>query len=218
MRKEWLWRGGIYLSGMMIIAVGITLSTKSGLGIAPMTSAPYALAASLQVSFSNTVFFVYVGMVFIQWLIQGKNRTWKVFLQIPSSLVFTSFLRWFEQLMPLSCENLWQKLLTAAAGSILIGIGFAMMVDMQLIPNPPDGLIFVTSEATKKDLGLWKNIFDMTFVILAGMIDWFSCGHLRSIGLGTMIAMVLTGRVVALTNRLWKEKMLRKAGMHSAGS
>ena len=109
-------------------------------------------------------------------------------------------------------------LLVLMVAIVLTGVGIAMVVNMQLVPNPPDGLIFVVSEATKKDLGLWKNIFDITFVILAGMIDLLSCGYLRSIGIGTILAMVLTGRVVALTNRLFQEKMLRKAGMCPAGS
>lgn len=218
MKKEWFWRGGIYLSGMMIIALGITLNTKSRLGISPMTSAQYALAYALNAPFSTTVFFVYMVMVFIQIAIKGKNKSWYDLLQIPSSMLFTSFLRWFETLVHIPCHTFVEQLMIALIGSVLVGIGFAMMVDMQLVPNPPDGLIFVVSEATKKDLGLWKNIFDITFVILAGMIDLLSCGHLRSIGIGTILAMVFTGRVVAMTNRLLQEKMLRKAGLCPTGS
>lgn len=215
MEKKLVWRGTIYAAGMMIIAMGITFSTKSGLGISPMTSAPYALANALSASFSTTVFVVYVIMVFVQMLIKGKNRSWRDLLQIPSSMVFTSFLRWFETLVTLECQTLWQRLIVSVIGSILVGIGFAMMVDMQVVPNPPDGLIFVVSEATKRDLGFWKNVFDFTFVILAGVIDILSCGKLVSIGIGTVLAMVITGRVVALTNRLYKVKMLQLAGLRT---
>ena len=48
---------------------------------------------------------------------------------------------------------------------------------------------------------------------MAGIIDMIADGKLISIGLGTVLAMIITGRIVALTNRLLKEKMLRKAGM-----
>ena len=213
MKRQLVWRGGIYLAGMMIIAMGITFSTKSELGISPMTSAPYALANSLGTSFSTTVFLVYVVMVFVQMAIKGKNCGWRYLLQIPSSMLFTSFLRWFETLVDIPCHTLLEKLMVSLIGSVLVGIGFAMMVDMQIIPNPPDGLIFEVSEATGKDLGFWKNVFDFTFVILSGVIDFISCGKLVSIGIGTVLAMIVTGRMVALTNRLLKEKMLRQAGM-----
>lgn len=213
MKRQLAWRGGIYLSGMMIIAMGITFCTKSSLGISPMTSAPYALANSLDASFSTTVLAVYTVMVFVQMAIKGKNCGWHYLLQIPSSMLFTSFLRWFEALVSIPCDTLPERLLVSLIGSILNGIGFAMMVDMQLVPNPPDGLIFVVSEVTKKDLGFWKNVFDITFVILSGVIDLTIGGKLVSIGVGTAIAMIVTGRMVALTNRLFKEKMLRHAGM-----
>jgi len=213
MKSQLAWRGGIYLSGMMIIAMGITFSTKSGLGISPMTSAPYALANSLGASFSTTVFLVYVVMVFVQMAIKGKHCSWRYLLQIPSSMLFTSFLRWFETMVNVPCHTLFERLFISLIGSVLVGIGFAMMVDMQIVPNPPDGLIFEVSEATGKDLGFWKNAFDFTFVILSGVIDFISCGKLVSIGAGTVLAMIVTGRVVATVNYLFKEKMLRHAGM-----
>ena len=212
MKKHLVWRGGLYLAGMITIALGITLNTKSGLGISPSTSAQYALANWLGTPFSSTVFAVYMVMVAAQMLIRRRG-CWKHLLQIPSSVVFTSFLSWFGTLVDVSCTLFWQKLLLAVLGSVLVGIGFAVMVNMQIIPNPPDGLIFEVSEATGKDLGFWKNAFDISFAILAGIMDMISDGRLISIGLGTVIAMILTGRIVALTNRLLKEKMLRKAGM-----
>lgn len=215
MKKETAWRGMIYVAGMMIIAMGITFSTKSGLGISPMTSAPYALAKSLNLSFSKTVFFVYVIMVFVQVMIKGKDRVWRDFLQIPSSFIFTSFLNWFETLVTIEYHTFWQNLIISVIGSVLVGIGFAMMVDMQVVPNPPDGLIFVVSEYTKKELGFWKNIFDFAFVIIAGVIDLLSAGKLVSIGIGTVLAMIITGRVVALANALFKERMLEQAGIHA---
>lgn len=213
MKKHLVWRGGLYLSGMMTIAMGITFSTKSGLGISPSTSAQYALANWLGTPFSATVFAVYMVMVAAQMIIRGRGCGWKYLLQIPSSMVFTSFLNWFGTLVDISCTMFWQKLIVSILGSVLVGVGFAVMVDMQIIPNPPDGLIFEVSEATGKDLGFWKNAFDITFVIMAGIIDMIADGKLISIGLGTVLAMIITGRVVALTNRLLKEKMLQKAGM-----
>ena len=212
MKKQLVWRGGLYLSGMITIAMGITLATKSGLGISPSTSAQYALANWLGTPFSATVFAVYMAMVAAQMIIRRRG-CWKHLLQIPSSMVFTSFLNWFGTLVDISCTLFWQKLMVSVMGAVLVGIGFAVMVNMQIIPNPPDGLIFEASEATGKDLGFWKNAFDISFVILAGIMDMIADGKLISIGLGTVIAMIITGRIVALTNRLFKEKMLRKAGL-----
>jgi uncharacterized membrane protein YczE len=128
-------------------------------------------------------------------------------------VVFTSFLSRFGTLVDLSCTLFWQKLILSVLGAVLVGVGFAVMVNMQIIPNPPDGLIFEVSEATGKDLGFWKNAFDISFVILAGIMDMISGGKLISIGLGTVIAMLITGRVVYLCNRSFCRKLVKLAGL-----
>jgi uncharacterized membrane protein YczE len=197
---------------MITIAMGITLATKSGLGISPSTSAQYALANWLGTPFSATVFGVYMVMVAAQMLIRRRG-CWKHLLQIPSSVVFTSFLSRFGTLVDLSCTLFWQKLILSVLGAVLVGVGFAVMVNMQIIPNPPDGLIFEVSEATGKDLGFWKNAFDISFVILAGIMDMISDGKLISIGLGTLVAMIITGRVVYLCNRSFCRKLVKLAGL-----
>lgn len=212
-KKELIWRLTLYLAGMIIIALGITFSAKSCLGISPMTSVPYAIAAWLEISYSKMVFLVYLVMVLAQIVLKGRPWAWQTFFQIPTSYLFTSFLGWFEAWIHLKFALLWQNLLLALAGSVLVGIGFAVMVGMQVVPNPPDGLIFVTSEKTKKDIGFWKNAYDISFVILAGGIDLLAQGKLVSIGIGTAIAMIVTGRMVALTNHLIKEKIVRLAGL-----
>ena len=44
MKRKWIWRGLIYLVGLTILAIGTTFSTKTGLGVSCVTSAPYAIS------------------------------------------------------------------------------------------------------------------------------------------------------------------------------
>ena len=46
MKKEHIWRGGIYVVGILILALGIVLTTKTGLGISPITSLPFAISTA----------------------------------------------------------------------------------------------------------------------------------------------------------------------------
>ena len=41
-------------------------------------------------------------------------------------------------------------------------------------------------------------------------------GKILGIGIGTVIAVIFGGRVIALLDALWKEKLLRAAGMQRA--
>ena len=59
MKKETLYRGGFYLAGILSLAFGITLSTRAGLGISPITSFAYALAEGLNTSLGRMVLVQY---------------------------------------------------------------------------------------------------------------------------------------------------------------
>ena len=41
-QKKWILRIALYLIGIMVLALGITLNTKTNLGVSPIISMPYA--------------------------------------------------------------------------------------------------------------------------------------------------------------------------------
>ena len=216
MRKtavNWFWRFIIYLLGLPMIAVGITLSTKAGLGLTTIASFPYAISQALHVNYAVTTFLVYIVTIILQFIIKGRDRQWRDLFQLPVNLVFSSFLAWFGTLIPIHFEVFWQNLLLSVVSVVMIAVGAAMMVNMRLAPNPPDGLAHAMSIAMKKDLGTAKNLLDFIFVALAALIDLLFHKRLVSVGIGTVIAMVLMGRVIYVFNRLFKERILRMAGL-----
>ena len=40
----WIWRILFYISGIIILSIGLTLITKSGLGVSPVISIPFSIA------------------------------------------------------------------------------------------------------------------------------------------------------------------------------
>ena len=51
------------------------------------------------------------------------------------------------------------------------GIGAALSLDMRIVPNPGDGIVQAISDISGKDIGLIKNIFDGSNVILAALLS-----------------------------------------------
>lgn len=217
MKKEHLWRGGVYVAGILILALGIVLTTKTGLGISPITSLPFAISTASGIPMSVMVFIVYTCALALQFLIRGRNYRIKDLLQLPMSLFFSLFLdlyeRAFNAIFTVAFGRLWQNLLLLAVAIILCGAGLFMMISMRLVVNPPDGLFQTISEVYHKDLGLVKNIMDISFVLCTIAVDLIFSGRLVSVGLGTIIAMIFIGRTVGLCNRLFREKMSALAGI-----
>ena len=100
-----------------------------------------------------------------------------------------------------------------ALAILLTGIGVCMMVNMELAPNPADGLVDSISQRSGKNMGLCKNLFDLACVVVTVTISLLLDGTVIGIGLGTVATVLFTGRVIALVNRFLRDPMRRMAGL-----
>jgi uncharacterized membrane protein YczE len=206
------WRVGLYFAGILLLAIGLTLNTKTGLGVSPIIAVPFSIANIWGVNFALMTFCLYTLFVALQMLLNGKERRWSDLLQIPFSLLFSVLLDWFGQL-PIAFYSLWQNLLLLLAAMILTAVGVSLMVNMKLVPNPADGMADALGRRLHRGMGFGKNLLDLTCVAVTCVISLVFSGRISAIGLGTLIALVCVGRLIALCQRLFQKPMLRRAGL-----
>lgn len=206
-------RWGFYLLGMVLLALGLTLNTKTGLGASAIVSVPFTVSQATGWDFGNLTLVVYCLFVAAQFVIKGKNRRWTDLLQIPLSIVFTRFLNLFAAAIPYQSGNLPADIALLVVAIIFTGIGAAMTVAMQLIPNPGDGIVGTIAAVTGKELGFCKNCFDVGCVSLSLIIGFCFGNPLLGVGLGTLISMVGVGRAIAGFNYFCKRPLLQATGM-----
>ena len=53
MKKTNIYRGFFYLGGLLVLALGIILNTKAGLGVSPIISVSYSISTILKSNFGN---------------------------------------------------------------------------------------------------------------------------------------------------------------------
>ena len=145
MKKQKILRGIFYVLGLLTLALGIILNTKSGLGVSPIISVSYSISTILNVNFGNMTFVLYTVFVIIEIVIHTalKNKQKKEllvallkdFLQLPLSLVFTRFMNLFSAWIPGPSHGIVSQLLVLIAGIICTGIGAAISLDMRIIPD-----------------------------------------------------------------------------------
>ena len=134
-------------------------------------------------------------------------------LQIVVSIVFTRFMALFRHTITCQSGFFATDLLVLALGILLTGIGAAMTVDMQLIPNPGDGIVSSLADRFGRELGLCKSCFDAFCVVCSLAIGLAFGNPLLGIGLGTVLSMLEIGRVIYFFNRAAKAKLLQWAGL-----
>lgn len=211
-------RFGLYLLGMLLLALGLTLNTETGLGASAIVSIPFTLSEGLGLNFGDLTLLAYCVLVAAQFVVKGKNRTWVDLLQLVVSLIFTRFLNVFKAVTPYKSGFLPADIALLVLAILLTGAGAAMTVDMQLVPNPGDGIVNSLAQRFGKELGLCKNCFDLGCVTVSLVIGLVFGNALLGIGLGTILSMIGVGRAIAAFNALCKHPLLRAAGLEPAAA
>ena len=215
MKKTTLWRAFFYCLGVVFLSIGITINTRTGLGLSCVTSVPYSVSEAFSIPFSSAIFWYYILCVVLQVAVKGRKSTWKEFAQFPMSYVFSAVQAWIASRMEFSFSSLLSSALALPFAVLFTGFGIALMVNMDLIPNPADGVPVVVSRVIKKSVGLSKNITDSCCVLTALTVDLCFNGGIVSLGVGTVAAMIFNGRAVALFDRLFQKKVKIMAGLNT---
>jgi uncharacterized membrane protein YczE len=208
-----------YLLSMVILALGITLNAKTSLGVSPIISTAYCVSGFTGYNFGNMTFILYTILVCIEVVIHLARGLKKQIvldcLQIIVSLIFTRFLNVFDQLIPnLASEEMSGTLAGSIGGRIvflvvaivLTGVGAALSLNMRIVPNPGDGIVQTIADATGKGNGFTKNCVDIVCVIVTCIMGMVFAHRIIGIGLGTLMAMIGVGRVIAVFTQLTRKQ------------
>jgi len=200
----------LYFVGLFILALGLTLNTKANLGVSPIISVPYSISQITGYNFGDLTFVIYAIFVMVQIAIHVKLKKNKKImsdlLQLPLSLVFTRLLNIFFAYIPAS-QNLGVRLIVLAFAIICTGVGAAMSLSMQLVPNPGDGIVQALAERFNKSVGLTKNLFDCLNLCITLCISLFIAHRIVGVGIGTVVAVLGVGRVIALYHHIFGFKI-----------
>lgn len=213
MKKENLYRALFYLLGLAILSLGLILNSKSNLGVSPIVSVAYIFSVITGITLSTATLCQYIIFIITQMILHSiqkvENLKLKLIedaLQIVVSFIFTGFMSLYSNYVPLASATSI-KILYLILGVTFTGTGAAMSLVVRFIPNPGDGITQAISDTIHKKLGTTKNIVDFVCVCLTIAISLIFKKQIIGIGVGTLVCVVLTGRVIALFNDLFKTKI-----------
>ena len=210
---QWFWWWLFYILGLATLALGLILNTKAQLGVSPIISVAYSTSVIAGWNFGNATLVLYVLFVIAEFILKGKNCQWIDVFQIVLSILFTRVINIFDRYINIDVTHMWQKLLVLLAAIICTGIGAAVSVNMKFVPNPGDGIVAAVADRIHKKMGITKNIFDVGCIVCTVIISLVFEHRLVGIGIGTICAMILVGRVIALFNHFLLIPMANMTGL-----
>lgn len=202
-----------YFAGLFVVATGIALSVKSGLGVSPVSSLPYTVTkcTGLDLGIATTLF--HCVLVLLQFIILKRNFKLKILLQVPVGVLFgmfTSLCNYLMTLLP-STENLALRLCMTVLGAVTLAIGIFLYIPPDLVPLAVEGIVKAIADTAQKDFSRIKLLFDVTMVSISLIICLFVLHNTGSVGIGTIISALLIGTTHGLIKRLWAKIQTKKA-------
>ena len=204
-------RYGISTLGLVVVALGVAISIKSNLGIAPPSCPPTILNLRWTgISVGTFTWIEHLVFIAIQALILRKNFKLRYLMQIPAAFVFGYMCDaaiWLFDAIASPATNYAVQMLLCLLGVILAAIGIQIEVVGRGWILAGDQIVAVLADVLHKPFGTMKVIFDVAMVVFTAVFSWFAFGLLTGNGTtviireGTLILAFLTGIIMRLTDR-----------------
>lgn len=193
-------RIAIYVIGVLLLALGVVLNTKCFLGVSTTNSVPFVISKISTISLGTACTVVYLADVLFQCIIYRKIKI-KVILQFPFSFVFGWIVDFYNKFIIITNPNITMKITLLVLAILCIAVGISMVVNMDFVPNPPDGGVQALSSITNLPFGRAKVLYDGIMLAITVVISMMSTGKIIGIGIGTVVAFFTIGNIIHYINK-----------------
>ena len=210
--KDVLRRYGISTLGLIVVALGVGVSIKSNLGIAPLSCIPTVLSLKFtELSIGTFTILFNLLFVLLQMIILGKNFKWEMLLQIVPIFIFGYLVDgavWLFDALEAPATNYVIQILLCLGAVILTAVGIDLEIVGQGWMLPADSTLNVIMQRTGAKFSTIKVIMDVTLVAITVVLALVFLGLFTGNGEtvvireGTVIQAILTGLCMKVTGPL----------------
>ena len=196
-----------YVGGLVVMAMGVVLMKRVDLGISPITAVPAAVSAITPFSLGNVTIFLHALCVVGQ-IVVVRRVTLKSILTMLVGVPFGYIIDGLMLLFDPGAMTIVPRVLLLIVGLALSGLGVRLVVDSDLMLPAPDELSHTISQVWHKKLSNVKIVSDAIYVAVAVAVDLIFSHRVFTVGVGTVLSVLLVGRFVG-----WFGKLLPRLAM-----
>lgn len=192
----------LFLVGLFINALGVSLITKASLGTSPISSIPYVLSLNFKFTLGNFTIFFSIFLILLQILILRKNFKLENILQIPVSIAFGYFIDLTMYLFFwVNPGNYLVKVIALLIGCAILGFGVYLEVLADVVMLPGESFVRAIVQTWNTNFGTTKIIFDTSMAVIAAGLSFLFSGKLNGVREGTIIAALLVGFIARVLGK-----------------
>ena len=193
----------IFLVGLFVNSLGVSLITKANLGTSPIFSIPYVLSLNFPLTLGNFTIIFSILLIILQLFILRKNFKLEHLLQIPISILFGYFIDLTMLLFSFVNPTAYiAKLIYLLIGCVILGFGVYMEVLADVAMLPGESFVRAIVQTWHREFGSTKVCFDVSMAVIAAALSFILAHRLDGVREGTVIAALLVGVLARQFGRL----------------
>lgn len=194
-----IWRGELALFLATVInTFGVVLMLYSGSGISAISSVPYSLSLVLPQLSLGTWTYLFQGLLILSLMIMKKRFVLPYLFSFVVGFVFGKLLDVHELWISILPDSLSWRVLYFIASYLMIGFGISLSNRCGLPVVPTDLFPRELAQMTHIPFSRIKISFDVICLSITAGLTWIFLGHIDGLGIGTVLAALTTGKVVAI--------------------
>lgn len=187
------------------MGLGISLTSKSGLGTSPINSLPYVLSMIFPLTVGQFTFLLSILFFIVEIIVLRKDFPKEQYLQLFVGPFFGFFVDLGMSIFAFVNPDAYLvKTLVLLSGCFLLALGVYLQVIANVIINPGEGVVKAISNKFTKKFGNIKIALDSTLCIIAIIISLFTFGNIKGVREGTIICAVLVGNITKIYSAIFQ--------------
>lgn len=182
-----------YVGGILILTLGVALSSNAGLGTGSLDSINFALASRTQLNLSMVIVLMAFVAIFISAVIRRGKLSFKTLMTAIFMGVFTE--SWVKIIDVINVDTIAQQIIVFALAIFCVSLGIAIYLRPKFPANPNDDIIVALNEVLGLKMGTAKLFIDIIAIVIALLLK-------GPVGIGTVLMTVLIGPIVNLINSI----------------
>jgi uncharacterized protein len=203
-------RVGLYVIGLFFLSLGVGFSIQADLGVSPVASLPYAIALTTGLSVGAMTIVANGLFIVLQVVLSKRFNLRETIVQLIIAFLFgfcMDFALFLLQFVP-APETMALRLSFLTISLFVVAIGLIGYTSVKFPLMPYDELTAVIAQKFKWPFGKAKITSDLLNVFVAGMVCIIFFGSLGAVGIGTVAAAYLIGKILGWMIRYFREPLL----------
>lgn len=188
---------------VIINSFGVVLMLYSGAGISAISSVPYAFSKVIPALTLGTWTYIFQGLLVLSLMVMRKKFVPSYLFSFVVGFAFSELLDLHELWIGILPYTIPLRVLYFIVSYVLICIGIALSNRCKLPIIPTDLFPREFSNITNISYPKVKIGFDISCLLITGILTLVFLGHVDGLGIGTIVAAFTMGKGIGLVGNLF---------------